>query len=464
MKQLAKVWGIRAFSVVIAVLIFQNWALPVYKQYFTPKETALYIPTAKVKEGKFVVSFHEIGTLEAERSVPVNTEISGKIITLVTDGKVVSTGDVIAVLDTTELEREIYRETLEHNNRVADLDKAITEGEIQKESNRTELEKAEAKLAFDKNELQLAREDLAKKERLAEEKLIPRTQVDQAKGVVRSRELSVAQGEADLQLKLKEVEAREKQKEADIRNVKFRTDMAEANLRQVEERLNQAIVSAPSSGLVVMVRTYIGGERRTAKEGDNVNPRQTLCVLPDLTSMLVKVQVGESDAPKVSIGMPTVIKLDAVPGRIFHGTVKDIAALVTEPSPWERSTGGKSFDVTVALTDNDPKTLKPGMSADVEFIIHSIDKTLSVPLESVVERNGKTYVFLKKGNDWVRTEVTLGKQNDNFASITKGLSKDQVVALRDPTRDLDMQEAGSAAPGVDTNNRQAPPIPGADKE
>ena len=53
-------------------------------------------------------------------------------------------------------------------------------------------------------------------------------------------------------------------------------------------------------------------------------------------------------------------------------------------------------------------------------------------------------------------------RNDNHICITQGLKAGQVIALRDPTRDLEHQEAGSKAPGADKNTKKsAPPIPGA---
>jgi multidrug efflux pump subunit AcrA (membrane-fusion protein) len=45
----------------------------------------------------------------------------------------------------------------------------------------------------------------------------------------------------------------------------------------------------------------------------------------------------------------------------------------------------------VAVKESDPKVVKPGMTADVEFICDTVSNTIYVPLESVNERNGKTY-------------------------------------------------------------------------
>mgnify|MGYP003766399315 CR=1 FL=1 len=449
---------------VLLIIAVQKWGAPLYKQYFTPKKTEVYIPTTKVKEGKFVVSFHEIGTLDAERSVTVTSEINGRIISLVDEGQIVKKGDEIAVLDTTDLEREVNTETLEYENRLADVKRAQEEFALLQESNRIDREQAEAQLDFDKNELALAQQDLEKKKRLAANKLIPGTQVEQAEGTVRSKDLAVKKGEAQLQLKLKEIASKEAQKQAEIDNLEFRAQMAKRRLDRVSERMSGALITAPAPGLVVLSKVYDSGSRRPMREGDDVDPRETICQLPDLSSMLVKVQVGEADAPKVIIGMPVLIRLEAVPKKTFHGTVKGISALATESNPWEGGTPGKkNFEVRIAVKENDPSTIKPGMTADVEFIVDEIESAIFVPLESVIEQGGKTFVFVKEGGKFKKVAVKTGKSNDNFICITKGLKAGQVVALRDPTRDLEHQEAGSKAPGADKDKekKQAAPIPGA---
>lgn len=467
MKQQIKVWGSRVLVLAVIVAAGWYWGVPLFKQYFAPEKTETYTPTAKVRKGTFTISLHEIGALEAERSSSVIAQTNGKIISLVADGDLVTSGDILAELDTTDIEREVRNKKLAYENALADVDRAKAELDLLKESNKTDLAQAVAQLDFDKNELKLAREELAKKERLAAEKLIPRSQVDQAKGVVRSKELAVDKGTAQLELKRKEIESKENQKDADIRNVEFKAQMAKIGLEEAERQAESALIRAPSAGLVVIAKDWTPDGRRKLQEGDSVHTRQTICTLPDLSSMLVKANVGESDAPKLRIGMPVVIRLEAVPDKIFRGTVQDIASLAVEPSPWDPgfTPGRKNFEVTVAVKETDPKTLKPGMTADAEFICETVQEAVYVPIEAVVERGGKTYVFVKRGKEYRRTEVTTGKQNDNSVCILRGLDEGQVVALRDPTRTLEEQEAGAEVPESGKKDEKKPaPIPGMSEE
>ena len=75
MKRQIQLWGSRTLMVALLVVVTQRWGLPMYKQYFSPKKLVVFVPTAKCKgRASSPVSFHEIGTLGARKSVPVYGE------------------------------------------------------------------------------------------------------------------------------------------------------------------------------------------------------------------------------------------------------------------------------------------------------------------------------------------------------------------------------------------------------
>ena len=319
--------------------------------------------------------------------------------------------------------------------------------------------KQQADYDFNVNELEMAKKQFEKKKRLAEEKLVPRDQVDQADLEVRSKQLAVDKGEqgSPAQEKGHQVQG-ELRKTPRSEKFSSRAILRSAISTNSQGQVTSGIITAPASGMVVISKTWGGpGDYRKLQAGDSIHHRQTICELPDLSNMQVKVNVGESDAPRVKIGMAVIINLEAIPDKSFHGTVTEISSLATEGNPFDTGStpGRKNFEVTVDLKEADPKTLKPGMTADAEFICDAIPNAVSVPLESVVEKDGKTFVFVKNSKGgYVRTPVKTGKYNDNFIVILKGLEKGQVVALRDPTRPMDSQEAGASGPGAQEKQDQ----------
>ncbi len=457
-----QIWGTRVLVTCLIVYAGYRWGIPIYKQYFAPKKTEVYVPTAAVKEGPFTISFHDLGSLKAERSVSVSSDIEAKIIYLAPEGTIVKPGDKLVEFDTTELLRRVRERELAVSNAEAEVRRAKAELEILIEENKTRIAQAEKTLQFNEAERDAAREQRDAKVKLANDKLIPRTEAEQAEINLRAKELQVEKGRMDLTLQQKDAESKESQKRADVRTKEFALQMARLELEEAQRHLKRAVLTAPAAGMVVLSKIYTPEGRRKVKEGDTPWRRMTLVSLPDLRSMQVEVAVGESDAPKLYIGMPTLIRLEAVRNRTYHGFVTDISSLATEQDPWEggATPGKKNFDVTIQIKESDPKNLKPGMTADVEFIVRRIEKALYVPIEAVIERNGQTYVFVKDGKNWRRTPVKTGAYNDNFVCIIRGLRKGELVALRDPTRPLEQQEAGSAAPGAEkSREKSSAPIP-----
>ncbi len=452
------VWVIRV--VLVAAIIFAGWkwGMPWYRTQFGAKTSEAYVPTAKAREDRLVISFHEIGTLQAEKSVPVVSMVNGKIIYLITEGTVVKEGDKIAEMDTSELNREVQNQILNHNNAIAEVEKAMKDMELLKKSNETLYEQAEMQQRFFETEMERAASRLEQRRELFERKLVTKPEVDQAQIDYDSKKLSVEKGKLDLELKAKENKTREDQKAADIRNVQFRETMARMQLEDVQRRMKNAVITAPAPGLVVLSADWTPEGRRKLQAGDNARPMQTICQLPDLRSMLVKVKIGEADAPRLTVGMPTIIRLEAVPGKVFKGEIKEVTTIASEAMPWEAGAtpGKKTFDVTIRVLQSDPSTHRPGMTADVEFIEATIEKTVFIPHEAVIEEKGKQFVYVKTGSGWKKRAVTLGRSNDMYVAVTKGLAKNEVIALKDPVQ---AEQEAREARGEKANGKQTPPLP-----
>ena len=427
--------------VITVILAAALWAgakvLPgQWARWFPGERKEVFIPTAQARRGELVVSVRQLGSVEAERSVLVSSEIEGKIIYLVPEGRSVSPGERLVQLDDAPLREAVRTATLEYNNARAQVEKAKLEFEIQKESNRTEVEQQEAQLNFDRAELERAQAQLEKKKRLAADRLIPQSEVEVAEIDVRSKQFNVTKQEKALALKRKEVESRESQKQAEVRNVEFSAEMAAIRLKEAQGRLRKSRILAPKGGLVVIQKVWTPDGRRKFKEGDSVFPQQQILQLPDLSSMLVKAQVEEADIARVKVGQSVRLTLDALPGKTYSGAVQEISSLATEASPWETSgtPGRKNFEVTIKINTSGVSPIRPGMTANVEIISDRVKDTVYVPIEAVFEKEGKRLVYVKRGASFVPREVETGKRNETFVAIRRGLRKGEVVALKDPSR------------------------------
>jgi len=368
--------------------------------------TSREIPTATVSRGDFVVSLSENGRLAAKRSVTISApRIRGalQIVKLAEEGTIVNEGDFLIQFDPTEQETKLR--DAESELRIA----------------RANLEKAKAQYEMDVRQLDL---DLKKAERSYSEKL---------------SEAPIIRKEAELELEIAKLnfDSRKRSLEADIEKMRVELQKARDKKEQAERDLKKMTMTAPIPGLVVYMEVWKGGSMAKVQEGDSPWPGMGLIELPDLSSLIVETSVSEVDVSKVDSGQQVEIRLDAVPGPVYGGTITSISTLAQRKS---RGSQINVFEIEVTIDTTDER-LKPGMSAKADIIVDTYENVLSVPLEAVFERDDTTVVYTEGGKT---IPVSLGARNDFGVIITSGLEEGMDIALVDPTRDPDELEGRPA--------------------
>jgi hypothetical protein len=109
-------------------------------------------------------------------------------------------------------------------------------------------------------------------------------------------------------------------------------------------------------------------------------------------------------------------------------------------SRWS-SSSVKEFSVIVEI-ENPPPGLRTGSSAEVRIRANQSPDELMVPVQAVLEHNGKHYCLWKGAEGWTARPVQLGYSNDSFVVINEGLTETDQVVLnpRSYLDDLDLPE------------------------
>jgi HlyD family secretion protein len=136
-------------------------------------------------------------------------------------------------------------------------------------------------------------------------------------------------------------------------------------------KLSHTDLHAPKEGLVVYAT--VGGERSAEKVQLGMIPfeGQPILYLPDLSTMVVDIEVNEIDIGKIRIDGPVEVKLETYADIAFRGRVLQIGSLARLKQMQNGAASSiKVFDVTVKIEDADPR-LKPGLTASLDIIIDS---------------------------------------------------------------------------------------------
>lgn len=281
-------------------------------------------------------------------------------------------GDVLIRFDPGELQKEL-------NERESEL-KSLNAELKQREEN---LKAMELDYEMQMNSAQLEYE-LAKVQVVEDEGLVPKKNLEEAK-------LKLKAAEERYKKTKEKLESAKREAQANIEIIKVKIKNAKNNYDFAKESLDKMTVRAPSSGLVVLNEIWTGGEERKVQVGDSVWPGFCLISLPDFSTLRAKVWVSEIDAGKIEKGQKAIVSIDAFPGLKIKSEVESISQVGSKRN-WDSTK--KEFEVILALSRID-ECLRPGMTSHSEIIVEEIEKVIKVPVESVLEEEGKNYVFLK---------------------------------------------------------------------
>ena len=188
----------------------------------------------------------------------------------------------------------------------------------------------------------------------------------------------------------------------------------DATLKYWQEAYKPTALIAPINGQVIV---------RAVEPGQSVDPATAVLVLSD--RLIVKAQVDETDIGKIKVGQAAVITLDAYPSEKIKAIVDHIA--------YESKTVSNvtTYQVDV-LPETVPDVFRSGLSSTVTIVIQSKAKALIVPLDSVVQERGGSYLWVKspKNKKIEKRMVRLGLADDMNTEILSGLNPNETVVVK----------------------------------
>lgn len=398
--------------------------------------------THTITRGSLEVSVTEQGQLESSQNIEIKCRVRGgsTVLKVIEVGTKVEPGTVLVELDQSTIEDNINQNTITYQAAVAthtqsEADVAVAKiaiDEYIEGTFRSEMQTLQKDLAIAQSNLRTARNMLEHSERMFKKGYTSELEVE-------SNQFTVEQAQLELDLKKTEIEVLEKftkakmlkelrstleAKEAKLASDKAAMDLAEARLIREKEQLENCIIKAESSGMVIYPSAAEWKSTPDIEEGATVREDQILLLIPDLTQMQVKVGIHESKVDRIRAGMDARVKmLD----ESLTGTVKSVAS-ITRPAGWWTGNVVK-YDTIIDIDGREGVSLKPGMSVEVKVVLASYDDVLTIPVAAVVEQEGQFVCWVKTDSGVQRRRLELGDSNDQFIVVNGGVKEGDEVVL-----------------------------------
>ncbi|WIX80153.1 HlyD family efflux transporter periplasmic adaptor subunit [Amycolatopsis carbonis] len=144
--------------------------------------------------------------------------------------------------------------------------------------------------------------------------------------------------------------------------------------------------------------------------------------ITDLTNLLVDTSVAEIDVSKVKAGQKATVTLNAAPDQPIQASVSKVDLTPT--------TSGNvvSYGAQLTLT-NPPSGLRPGQSASVVITVAEADNVLSVPAAAVTTAGTTNVVTIQENGRNVPQQVQIGVRGESTVEIKSGLTEGENVVL-----------------------------------
>ncbi|MBA7509901.1 hypothetical protein ES705_01874 [subsurface metagenome] len=409
-------------TITISIIIIALLNLSACKRLGEMQES---METFKVTRGDIIQTVTTSGYVDSSVQNDYSLPASGKVIYALNKGDIFSKGDVLIEIDNSRQELLITQAEENLNTAYSSL----------------ELAKISYQQALDANHVavQLAQENANLSEQSAQNALTALEDANRSLSLIKKEDLSTdlqlaqavtqshsAEGAYEQTLinqsttywsNLSSTQSAAIQIEVTAKNIEqaeTQLKLSEINLKLAKLDMDSSIIRAPYDG-IVLSSVY--------KEGQYASPGiNAISIISD--DFIISADINEIDVVNLQVGQDVDIRLDAYYENEFSGKIINI-------SPISSNIGGVvSYELTVKPeTGNGPELLY-GLSASLTITTSGVENVLFVPIQSVYEEDGKSYVdFVAEDGGIEKTEVTTGIFNYDFIEIKSGLNEGDTILI-----------------------------------
>jgi HlyD family secretion protein len=174
--------------------------------------------------------------------------------------------------------------------------------------------------------------------------------------------------------------------EANYQSTKAQLEQSRAGLQEAKDNLTKTRLTAPIAGRVVRLAVEVG---EVAVPGTFSRETGLLMTIADLSVILAKVQVDETDVVRLSQRDSVEVNIDAYPDTTFSGRVSKISQSA-KLTPTQTASGSSDravdFDVEITL-QNPPPDIRPDLSCTARIVTDTRNDALSIPIIALTVRD-----------------------------------------------------------------------------
>jgi len=347
---------------------------------------------ARAHEGNLAQRFRTNGVVEPVDFREIHALAPGRVAAvLVKEGDRVKAGESLARLDDSEARAAVA----EANGQVLEAQQAVA-----KARSRATLNQLEAQIVAAKADLALATSNQQRDEVLLKQRAISQLEFDESAAACQKASEHLAELEKERDAEARDLGPLEEQR------AKARLEQAQTLLQNAQNRLRAAQVPSPLDGTVLA---------KPPRPGTLVSTGDLLAKVGDTDQLQVRAFIDQPDFSSIQTGTPVEITSNGFPGEVWHGEVQSLSAELT-------TIGKRVVGEAVCSIKQGPSSLPVNSNVDLTFTSREIPGVLLVPIDAVVQKNNRNYVYLLKHGVLALQEVQVGASNTDSVIVRSGLN------------------------------------------
>ena len=199
---------------------------------------------------------------------------------------------------------------------------------------------------------------------------------------------------------------------------------------ELKENIAMLRITAPVDGVITYGNPDPRRRHREQKDmtvGTSLSPSELIGTIPDLSRLVVNLNIPEASRSKVDVGMRAEMRIKALPNLRLSGEVLKIADMASNLNFWDR-TSPKIYSTVVSIDDNHEE-LRTGMTVELDMISAEVQDVIFVPVETLYTKEGKVYCRVRVALRPEEREVRTGRSSKSFVEILDGLEAGENVYL-----------------------------------
>ncbi len=190
----------------------------------------------------------------------------------------------------------------------------------------------------------------------------------------------------------------------------YSNDSSQQTIEDYQNQIESCMVTAPISGVITDRKVDVGDTYMG--EGN------TLFSIADQEHFIVSASVDEYEIHKISKDMTAAVIVEAVGDEELPAKVSFVAPTATEAAQGASSTGSSEYKIGIALEEANTN-LRIGMTAKVSIVQEAVYDVLTVPYDCVeTDEDGSQFLYKEQDGERVKVPVQVGMESDYYVEIS----------------------------------------------